>query len=174
VYNQSKFIVKPSASLSLATKAHSRPTFLGRIRHLESELSIVMVVIMITRSSAIADKPLRRPTLVHVDVPCFAVKSCFMVNDCDLLASFFRLLPNPLPFVPSMREIPPANGFTFGMGKLEWRGYNLVKVHDERLSCFGTIHQRDRHTQTDRQDSHVAIANTAPTRYVGRPKRKVQ
>jgi len=52
-----------------------------------------------------------RPTLMHVDVeisltqnatthsfPCCAVKSCPLVNNCNLLARFFRLLPTPLPF----------------------------------------------------------------------------
>jgi len=36
------------------------------------------------------------------------------------------------------------------MGKLEWLGYNLVKVHDDRPSRLGTIHQHDRHTATFR------------------------
>jgi len=29
-----------------------------------------------------------RPTLVHADVPCCAVKSCPLVNDCDSLAGY--------------------------------------------------------------------------------------
>jgi len=49
-------------------------------------------------------------------------------------------------------ESPRAIGFIFGIGKLEWLGYNLMKWHhDDRLSRMGAIQQRDRHTQTHRQ-----------------------
>jgi len=60
-----------------------------------------------------------RPTFVHANVPCCAVKSCPTVNDCDLLAGFSDFY---LPFShlsPSVRGFPRAIGFTFGMGKLE-------------------------------------------------------
>jgi len=69
------------------------------------------------------------------------------------------------PFDPSARGSPRAIGFVLSTEKLEWLGYNLVNVapHDDRLSHFDTIHQRDGHT-----DSHVAIANAAPTHCVGR------
>jgi len=50
-------------------------------------------------------------------------------------------------------------GFVFGLGKLEWLGYNLVRSHDYRLSRLGTIQQRDRHTyrQTPQQSTCDAI-----------------
>jgi len=51
------------------------------------------------------------------------------------------------------------------MGKLEWLGYNLVKIAWWSISCLGTIHQRDKHT-----DSHVAIAIAALTHCVGQQK----
>jgi len=38
-----------------------------------------------------------------------------------LTGRIFILLPNPLPS-------DTLNGFKFGMGKLEWLGYSLVKV----------------------------------------------
>jgi len=45
-----------------------------------------------------------------------------------------------------------------------WNGWATIwwRSHDDRLSRLGTIHQRDRHT-----DSHVVIANAALTHCVG-------
>jgi len=55
-----------------------------------------------------------------------AVKSCPLVNDCNLLAVFYDF------YLPSdfLNDVDPlgAIGFIFGLGKLEWLGYNLVKV----------------------------------------------
>ena len=34
---------------------------------------------------------------------------------------------------------------TFGMEKLEWRGYPTVKNSEDMFNCFVRIHERDRH-----------------------------
>jgi len=70
---------------------------------------------------------------------------------------------------PSMGGFPGAIGFIFGMGKLEWLGYYLVKFAWWSISRLGTVHQRDRHTE-----SHVATANAAPTHCVGRKNTQVR
>jgi len=83
---------------------------------------------------------------------CCAIKSCPLVNDCDLLAgfsdsvihqraaldsilawfsNFYRALSH---LMPSVRGSSGAIGFVFEMGKLEQLGYNLCRL--------GTIHQR--------------------------------
>jgi len=57
------------------------------------------------------------------------------------------------------RQSPRSIGFIFGMRKENQTGWATIwwRSHDDRLSLLGTIHQRDRHT-----DSHVAMANAAP------------
>jgi len=75
----------------------------------------------------------------------------------------YLVLPSPLPF-DALNEGDSLE--LSGSGKLEWLGYNAVQVPDDRLSRLGTLHQRDRHT-----DSHVAIANAAPTYCVGQQKK---
>jgi len=70
---------------------------------------------------------INRPTLVQADVPCCAVMSCPLVNDSDCWPEL-PILPIPLPFDSLVEEIPRAIGFIFGVGKLEWLGYNSVKV----------------------------------------------
>ena len=39
----------------------------------------------------------------------------------------------------------------FGIEKLEWLGYQMVKKIEDMFICFDRIHERDRHTdgQTD-------------------------
>jgi len=57
---------------------------------------------------------------------CCVAKSCPLVNDCDLLAGFsdFNLpLSHEMPSIPTSYQV-----FIFDMGKLEWLGYNPVKV----------------------------------------------
>jgi len=61
----------------------------------------------------------------------------------------FRLLSTPAPF-----DLLKPSGLVFGMGKLEWLGYNFLKVVWWSTQSLGTIHQHDRHTainMTDRQ-----------------------
>jgi len=110
-----------------------------------------------------------RPTL-GLCTPCCAVKSCTLMNDCDLLAEFsdfylpfshltlsVRGIPSNyrwrtarrqigricdfyLPFshlTPSTRESPRIIGYLFGMRKLEWLGYSLVKVVWWSTQSFG-------------------------------------
>jgi len=67
-----------------------------------------------------------------------------------------------------MRGISRAIEFIFGMGKLEWLGYNLVTSGRMMIDSIVWA-QRDRHT-----DSHVAIANAAPAHCVGRRKSLVE
>jgi len=51
---------------------------------------LLAIVSCYTRTSAITDKS-------QADVPCCAVKSCPLVNDCDLLAGFSEFnLPSPI------------------------------------------------------------------------------
>jgi len=112
-----------------------------------------------------------RQTLVHAYVkisltqnatkhsfPCYAVKSCPLVNDCDILAGFFDFCLLFSHLMPSMMRIPSSYRVHIWYLKLEWLGWWMS--HDDRLSCLGTRHQRDRHT-----DSHVDIANVVPTHW---------
>jgi len=46
----------------------------------------------------------------------------------------------------------------FGMEKLEWCGYPMVKNFEHMFICFDMIHERDRHT--DRQTLHDGICRT--------------
>jgi len=66
--------------------------------------------------------------LVHADVPCCAVKSCPLVNDCNLLAGFFDFYLPLSNLTPSMRGFSQAIEFMSGIRKLEWLIYNPVKV----------------------------------------------
>jgi len=104
----------------------------------------------------------RCQTAQHLCMPCCAVKSCPLVNDCDLLTWFFDFYLPLSHLTPSVKGSPRAMGFIFGIGKLEWATIRW-RSHDDRLSRLDTIHQRGRHT-----DSHVAIANAAPTHCIGR------
>jgi len=93
-----------------------------------------------------------RPTIVHTMLCCQELPS---VELLQFIGRIFRLLPTPLPF----------DALSEG-GALELSGAYLVqenkygrvtmwwRSHDDGLSRLGTIHQRDRHT-----DSHVAIEN---------------
>jgi len=50
-----------------------------------------------------------------------------LVNGCDLLAGFCEIFYLPLSHLTlSVRGSLRVVGFIFGMGKLEWLGYNLV------------------------------------------------
>jgi len=121
----------------------------------------------VTLSSVIANKPsdvcARR---CSIRLP--------LVNDCDLLAVFSDFYLSLFYLTFSMRASPRTIGLIFSMEKLEWPGYNLVKVAwwstqslGHNTSTWQTHRSTDR--QTDRQtDSHVAIANAAPTHCVGR------
>jgi len=57
---------------------------------------------------------------------CCAVKSCPLVNDCDFLDGFCDFSLSYLTL--STMGFPRAVWFIFGMEKLEWLGYNLMKV----------------------------------------------
>jgi len=85
------------------------------------------------------------------------------MNDCNLLAGFCDF---SYPSFMWRRQSPRAIWFIFGMGKLKWLGI-WWRSSDDRPSRLGTIHQRDRHT-----DSHVAITNAAQTHCVGRQKNR--
>jgi len=60
---------------------------------------------------------------------------------------------------PSMRRSSGAIGFIFGTEKLEWLGYNQVKVAWRSTQLFGhNTSMWQTHTQRDKQtDSHVTI-----------------
>jgi len=45
----------------------------------------------------------------------------------------------------------------FGMEKLEWRGYQLVKKNVDRITRVDRIHERVRHTHTHRHTPHDGI-----------------
>jgi len=59
----------------------------------------------------------------------------------------------------SMRKSPQAIGFVFGLGKLEWLGYNLVKVACWSTQLFG--HNTSTWQTNIQTDSHVTIGNAA-------------
>jgi len=84
----------------------------------------------------------------------------------DLLAGFFDFYLPFFWFTPSVSGILssyPVHICEFGMKKLEWLGYKWWRSHDDRLSRLGTLHQRDRHTQTDRQP--LRHSKYRPTRW---------
>jgi len=75
-----------------------------------------------------------------------------------------RLVPTPLPFnalnegIPSSYLILISHGITRMAGLQFGEGRMMI----DSVVWTQSVHQRDRHT--DRQtDSHVAIANVAPT-----------
>jgi len=99
------------------------------------------------------------------------VRRCSLtaINWSDL--STFTLFSSTLR--PRWGRCPRAIRFMFGMGKLEWLGYNLVKVAWWSTQSFGhntSTWQTHTDRQTDRH-RHVAMANAAPTHYIGRQKR---
>jgi len=111
-----------------------------------------------------------RPTLVHASVeisltqnamkysfPCWAVKSCPLVNDCDLLAGFSDFY---LPFshlTPSIRGIPSSYRVHIWCGKTRMAEQQCDegRIMIDSVWRLGTVQQRDR-------QSHVAIANAVP------------
>jgi len=101
---------------------------------------------------------LTQNTMMH-SFPCCAVQNCPLVNDCDLLAGF-----------SDFYHVTPSITTELSGSYLIWENWNgwatiWRRSHDYRLSRLGTMHLRDRHT-----DSHVAIANAAPTHCVRRQK----
>jgi len=96
------------------------------------------------------------PTHRHANIMIFLTQStAFHAALWWMIAIYwldFSTVTNPSPM--SRCQSPRAIGFIFGTGKLKWLSYNMVKSW---LCHSGTIHQRDRHT-----DSHIVIANAAP------------
>jgi len=91
----------------------------------------------------------RRPRLQHL--ACCSVNTCSQSNPDIGSESQFLLTP------PAF-DAPDRGGgsrwniaMSFGMKKLEWRGYLTVKNFDDTFMRFNMIHERDRHTdgQTD-------------------------
>jgi len=83
-----------------------------------------------------------RPALVHTDVkifltqnatkhsfPCCAVKSCPLVNDCDLLAGFFEFYLPLSHLTPSVREIPLSYRIHIWYGKTRMAGLQSGEGH---------------------------------------------
>jgi len=74
-----------------------------------------------------------------------------------------RFLPTPLAF-----DVPVRGGggerrnivMPFGMGKLEWCGYQMVKKVEDIFIRFYRIYERDRHTDR-RTDGHRMTAKAA-------------
>jgi len=94
---------------------------------------------------------------------------CPLVNDCNLLTGFsdFYLLLSHL--TPSMRDIPSSCRVHIWCDKTRLAG---LQSGEGRMMIGSVvwaqyINVTDRHT-----DSHVAIANAAPTHCVGRQKLK--
>jgi len=87
------------------------------------------------RSSAIADKPHQR-----LCTPRCAVRSCHLVNDCDLVAWFSDL---PISHVTSlMRRIPFIYRIHIWYGKTTIAGLQSDEA-STMIDCrLGTIHQR--------------------------------
>jgi len=77
------------------------------------------------------------------------------------IGRIFRVLPMSLPFDALNEGISRAVGFIFGTKKLEWPGYNLVKVAWWSTQSFW---QNTSTSQTHTYiDIHVAIGNAVPT-----------
>jgi len=108
------------------------------------------------------------PTLVHVDVPCCAVRSCPVVNDNDSLAGFSDVYP-PLPFDAfNEGDLLELSGL-FWCGKTRMAGLQSGKglMMIDSVVWAQYINVTDR--QTDRQtDRYVTIADAVPTHCVGR------
>jgi len=86
---------------------------------------------------------------------CCAVKSCPLVNDCDLLAWFSDFYLPVSHLTLSTKETPSSYRVIFGTEKLEWVGYNLVKVAWWSTQSFGhntstwqTYRQPRRHSKS--------------------------
>jgi len=104
-----------------------------------------------------------RLTLVHTSIPCCAVKSCPLVNDCDLLAWFSDFYLTISHLTPSMREIPSSYQVHICIGKLEchfwWRlyidsssGHNTSMWQTQRQ----TYRQPHRHSKCRSNTLHLA------------------
>jgi len=98
------------------------------------------------------------PTLVH------DVMSRADLWWMTVITEFLHFCLHLSPLMPSTKGIPQATGFIFGTEKLEWLGYNLVKVAWWSTQSFG------HNTSTWHTDSHVAIANSMPMHYAGSQK----
>jgi len=99
-----------------------------------------------------------RPTLEHADVPCFAVKSCPLVNDCDLLAVFSDLYLPLSHVTPSMTKILSSYRDHIRCGKTRMAGLQS----GEGCKMIHSVVRAQYINVTDTQtDSHVAIENAA-------------
>jgi len=106
-----------------------------------------------------------RLTLVHADIPCWAVKSCSLVNGCDLLAGFCDFYLPLFHLTPSVRGSPRATWYekTRTAG-LQSRGSRMMIDSVVWAQCINV-------TETHRQPhSHVVIAIAPLTHSVQRNK----
>jgi len=111
--------------------------------HMHYTVNVINSRLINTTSSAIADKP---------PDACVLSWAALWWMTVIYWPGFPTTYPSPIS-CPQWGGSPKAIGFIYGMEKLEWLGYNMVKVA-WWSTHLGTIRQRDRHT-----DSHVAIAN---------------
>jgi len=102
------FLIPSILSQVPLTSRISVHKFLARITWLKKILTQASVVLGTKRC--------------EVGLLCSAVKGYPLVKDCDLL------LPTPLPFNTLNEGSPQTIRFIFGVEKLEWMSYNLVKV----------------------------------------------
>jgi len=94
--------------------------------------------------------------LVHADVniltqntmkhsfPCFTVKSCPLVNDCDLLAGFSDFYPPVSHLTPSVRWIPSSYRVHIWHGKTRIAGLQSGECH-RMIESVVWARQRARH-----------------------------
>jgi len=113
-------------------------------RHLCADISVIAVVCMRQETQL---SPTNRPTRLHADVPWLR-----------FIGRILRVLPTLLPFDGLVHTD------CLVWGKLEWLGYNLVKVAWWSTQSFG------HNTSTWQTDSHVATANAVLTHCVVRQK----
>ena len=94
-----------------------------------------------------------RPRLQHLPVAALTQAVKTEAQNCDFC-------------LPHLHSTSPLRGFPseychplWCEKKLEWCGYPMVKNIEDTFIRFDTMHERDRHTQTDRQTDRQTLHN---------------
>jgi len=103
-------------------------------------------------------RPVNQLSLTNLLTLVHAVLCCRKLPSGERLRLIGRIFHFGLPLSHETPSIP----YISGTGKLEWLGYNLVKVARWSTQSFG----HNTSTWQTHTDSHVATANAAPTHRV--------
>jgi len=123
------------------------------------------------KPAAIADKPPDACVCRCSMLCCQKLPSDKWHNWLQFIGRIFRLLLTPLPFDASVTGIPSSCWVHIWYGKTRMPGLQSGKGRMMIDSVVWAQYINVTDTETDRQiDSHVAIANAAPTHCVGQQK----